>query len=338
MPSRVVCPPAGDKKWHNFVDKKSQRGPMRNPLSTQFDVIIIGGGPAGMSASLWCAELGLSSIILEKEPELGGQLLWTFNAINNYLGIKAKNGKELRDRFQDHLGDQSIQYRNGLTIVSVNLNRKRVDLADGTTFVGGAIIIATGVRRRKIDIPGENKFAGSGILLSGVASKKEVKGSVVAIVGGGDAALENALILGDEAHKIYIIHRRTEFSAREDFVGRSSRLPNVEFLLASTVTAILGHDHVEAVELEGPAGRRILAVDYILARIGVVPNSELFADQIQFDEAGYVLHTGYETNIANVFAVGDISNPQSPTISTAVGSAAMAIKTFRNRKIASMKL
>ena len=99
----------------------------------------------------------------------------------------------------------------------------------------------------------------------------------------------------------------------------------------SIVAAILGGDRVEAVELEGVGGRRTVAVDLVLVRIGVIPNTKLFSGQISMDGSGYLLHQGYETNIANVFAVGDVANPQSPTIVTAVGSAASAIKSFRNR-------
>ena len=321
----------GDKKWHNSLTKsrKNDRS-MGTEVPSQFDVIIIGGGPAGMSASLWCAELGLTSIIIEKEPELGGQLLWTFNAINNYLGVKAKNGRELCDTFLEHLGTRAF-YKSGCEASAVDLSRKRIFLSDGTTYIGNGIILATGVRRRKLDVAGEAVFEGRGMLRSGAENQLDMTGKVVLIVGGGDAALENALILANQAQKVYVVHRRSEFTARGEFVERASNHHNIEFVFSSNVAAILGGDRVEAVELEGVGGRRTVAVDLVLVRIGVIPNTKLFSGQISMDVSGYLLHQGYETNITNVFAVGDVANPQSPTIVTAVGSAASAIKSFRNR-------
>lgn len=295
------------------------------------DVIIAGGGPAGMSALLWCADLGLNAVLLEKEIELGGQLLYTYNAIKNYLGIEAATGRELRDIFLRQIANAKIERRCGAEIVGADLAGTSMTLADGTMYSGRAIIIATGVRRRKLKVPGEEEFRGRGILESGAKAVDEVSGKTVVIVGGGDAALENALILSENARKIFVVHRRKEFTARRDFTDQAKALGKIEFLPDNKLTTIVGKGTVKSVELEhlisGKSSQ--IETDAVLIRIGVEPNTELFRGQIELDEKGYVIIDSYcAANLSNVFACGDVANPSSPTIATAVGHGATAVKAL----------
>lgn len=295
----------------------------------EYDALIIGGGPGGLSAAFWCAELGLKAALVEKETELGGQLLWTFNPITNYLGVTARNGRELRDHFLQHIASSDFTHILGATVIKADLAKKVVDLDDGTQLSGKVIVIATGVRRRGLDVPGEDEFKGRGILASGAGSKDEVGGKTVLIAGGGDAALENALILSESAAKVIVVHRRSEFAARKEFVERAENRSNIEFVMNSNVMAIIGNAAVETVEIENiiSSEREKISVDAVLIRIGVEPNTELFHGQIDLDAAGYVLvNSQCETSLADVYAVGDVANPASPTISTAVGNGAAAAK------------
>lgn len=299
--------------------------------TADFDVIIIGGGPAGLSASLWCAKLGLKAVLLEKETELGGQLLWTFNTIKDYLGIEAANGRELRDRFLQHIENNDVRRLTGSAVASADLSRKTVVLAKGTSCSAKAIIIATGVRRRRLNVPGEEEFRGKGILESGVKAKDDVRGKTVVITGGGDAALENALILSETSEKVIVVHRRQEFSARKDFLERARKSENIEFMTCSRVTAIMGNTAVEAVELENLKSKKLATIkaDHVLIRIGVVPNSELFRGQVALDDGGYIcIDANCSTNLEGIYAAGDIANPSSPTISGAVGMAVAAVKSI----------
>lgn len=299
--------------------------------SEHFDVIIIGGGPAGLSAALWSADLGLNAILVEKEGELGGQLLLTFNAIKNYLGVEAANGRELRDRFLQHIENLEVKRLTRASVATADLAARSIGLENGRTILGRAIIIATGVRRRRLGIPGEVEFRGRGILESGVRDRAEVAGKRVVIIGGGDAALENALMLTETAAKVVVIHRRDEFSARSEFVESARNDPKVEFAFDSQVTAISGDRSVEAVEITNAntGERSKIAADAVLIRIGVVPNTELFRGQVDMDDAGYIVTTqDCATSLPGIYAAGDVANPRSLTISTAVGSAATAINAM----------
>lgn len=296
---------------------------------TNFDVIIVGGGPGGLSALLWCSELGLNAILFEKEAEFGGQLLWTYNPIRNYLGIEAANGKEVRDRFLRQVENTKIDKLTGAKIVRADLAEKTIFLADGRAYSANALIFATGVRRRKLGIPGEEEFRGRGILESGVKARDDVKDKTVVIVGGGDAALENALILGEKAECVFVVHRRAEFTSRPDFIKRARKNEKIEFHPNAVVTAVLGKQAVEAVELKDLETGKLstLPVDAVLIRIGVEANTKIFQGQVELDELGYVrVNSRCETNVPGIFAVGDVAEPLAPTISGAVGTGASAAK------------
>jgi thioredoxin reductase (NADPH) len=174
-------------------------------------------------------------------------------------------------------------------------------------------------------------LAGKGVLVSGSRDRREVSGKRVAIVGGGDAALENALILSEFASKVYVIHRRKAFSARSEFVEKVAAKHNVETLYSTTILAINGSERLDSVttlETDREESRE-LAVDALLIRIGVEPNSELIAGQVETDERGYITvdRTG-RTSLKRVYAVGDVANPVAPTIATSVGTGAAAAKAI----------
>ncbi len=250
-----------------------------------------------MSAALWCCELGLETALLEREPRFGGQLHVIHNEISNYLGVAARDGGELLEMFERSIETISFDRLLGCEVLSLDVRGKTIKLADGSSLEVQALIIATGVRRRRLNVPGEAELAGKGIIHSGVRDKETLRGRRVIIVGGGDAAIENALILSEVAESVTVVHRRSDFKARPEFLIRARNGNNIRFETDSVVREIEGGSEVTGLVLSDTAGN------------------------LRVDSRG-------ETNVSGVFAVGDVANPQSPTISTAVGSGATAAKTI----------
>ncbi len=298
------------------------------------DVIIIGAGPAGLSAALWCDELGLDTLVIEQGTEVGGQLLRVYNPIENYLGVRAANGRELRDLFATQVEDKEFDLWTEAEIESVDLKAKRVRLRSGEELRAIAVVIATGVRRRRLNVPGESEFEGRGVLESGRLDVDEVKGEDVLVVGGGDAAAENALLLADACATVTLVHRGKSLRARAEFAERIKSDHRITVFTETTLRAILGGERVESVEMlrAGALKPMRMAVRGVLVRVGVEPNTELFRGQLHTDERGYVVIDGeQETSAEMVFAVGDVSNPLAPTVSGAAGAGATAAKVIASR-------
>jgi thioredoxin reductase (NADPH) len=302
-----------------------------------YDVIIIGAGPAGLSAALWCAELGLRAIVLEREPEIGGQLLWIYNRIENHLGANFENGREMRERFAAQIKQSNFELRTEAEVVSADLRAKHVTLRGREELTTRSIIIATGLRRRRLNIEGEREFAGRGIIKSGKAERERFAGREVCIIGGGDAAAENALLLAETCSRVALVHHGASLSARNEFVERIATNPRITVFYNSKLRRIVGESEVEAIEIErgdddGMTQSLIIKTQGVLVRIGYEPNTEAFRDQLKTDADGYIWVTSEtETSVPHVFAIGDISNPSAPTISGATGAGATAAKIIYTR-------
>ncbi len=280
---------------------------------------------------MWCDDLGLSALILEKKAELGGQLLWTYNPIENHLGIKTKNGRELRDSFVGQIENRKFDLHLSAEISEIDLENKTVFFKSGETVSAKSLIIAAGVSRRKLGIEGEKKFQNRGILRSGNRDKDSVRDKRVVIVGGGDAAIENALILSETASEITVVHRREEFRARAEFLEQARENPKISFLTGRVPTKISGGEMVENIEIKNIKTGKISGVptDAVLIRIGVAPNTALFSKKLALDKNGYIkINAECRTNIAGVYAAGDVANPVAPTVSSAVGMGATAVKSI----------
>ena len=297
-------------------------------------MLIIGGGPAGLSTAFWCDELGLDALVLEEGEEVGGQLLKIYNPIENYLGLRAANGRELLARFTEGVKTAEFDLWTNVAIETVETKTKRVSLGSGEELQAIFLVIATGVRRRKLGIPGELEFAGRGVIESGTRDPNLLAGKDVCIVGGGDAAAENALLLAQVCATVTVVHRGKTLRARREFLEALQTNHCITVFTESVMTRILGGDSVEGVEIQraGAIKPFQMAVQGILIRIGVEPNAELFANQLELDELGYILVSNrQETSVPNVFAIGDVANPLAPTISGATGDGATAAKVIASR-------
>lgn len=298
------------------------------------DVLIIGAGPAGLSAALWCDELGLDTIVLEQSEQLGGQLLSIYGPISDYPGVRAQNGREFLERFSENVSEADFDLWTNVEIESVDLKAKRVVLRSGEELQSISIIIATGVRRRELGIPGESELVGHGIIESANKDRDEFAGKDVCVIGGGDAAAENALLLASVCPTVTLVHRKKTLRARPAFVQRLQGEHCITVFTESIVTKILGSDKVEAVEILRKDALQPfqMAVQGVIIRIGVEPNTDFFREQLQLDDEGYAIVTSqHETSVANVFAIGDVSNPLAPTISGAAGAGATTAKVIATR-------
>src|SRR2546421_10131005 len=302
------------------------------------DVIIIGAGPAGLSAARWCDELGLDTLVLEQAEEVGGQLLSVHNRIENYLGVHVKNGLELRDLFAEQTKDCDFDLWTNVEIDGVDLKAKRVTLKSSEELQSIAIIIATGLRRKRLGIPGETEFAGRGIIESGKRDRDQFAGKDVCVSGGGDAAAENALLLAEVCPTVTMVNRGRKLRARREFTEQLHTHHCITVFPESLVKQIIGNDRVEAVEIERAQAIKPfqMAVQGVVIRIGFEPNTDLVRGQLDLDEAGYVIvDSRQETSVTNVFAIGDLANPLGPTIAGAVGAGATAAKVIASQLIRS---
>lgn len=298
------------------------------------DVIIIGAGPAGIAAALWCDELGLDTLVLEQAEQSGGQLHSIYGPVENYPGVRANNGREFLESLSARVAEADFDLWTNAEIATVDCQAKRIVLRSGEELQAISLIIATGVRRRRLGIPGEEEFSGRGIIESASRDRDEFAGKDVCVIGGGDAAAENALLLAEVCPTVTLVHRRKKLKARQTFAEQLQGAHCITVFPESVVTRILGSEKVEAVEILRKDALKPfqMAVEGVVIRIGVEPNTELFGDQLQLDDEGYAIVTSqHETTMANVFAVGDVSNPLAPTISGATGAGATAAKVIASR-------
>lgn len=303
---------------------------MEKQVPKKTDVAIVGGGPGGMSAAVWCADLGLSCILIDRGIEPGGQLRYVYGPITNYPGVSASNGIELAAAMFRSVQNVPADTLFDTLVTSIDIGGQTLTTDEGA-IMWKFLLLATGVRRRTLGVPGEDEFAGKGIISSGVKEANSVAGKKVAVIGGGDAAFENAIILSRTASRVYLIHRRSEFSAREEFHSAVVSNPSIEVLTMSNVVEFRGTAQLGSIIVDTASDQREIAVDHALIRIGVVPNSEMIEAQIECDDDGYILVDRYgQTSDPKVFAVGDIAWRLSPTIATAVGSASAAVKKIRS--------
>lgn len=298
------------------------------------DVIIIGAGPAGLSTAFWCDELSLDTLVLEQAEQVGGQLHRVYNPIENYLGLKTQNGAELLELFTKDVDSAEFDLWTETNITSVDLKARRISLQSGENLQSIAIVIATGVRPRQLGVPGEKEFIGKGMIESGTRDRQLFAGQDVCVVGGGDAAVENALLLAEVCPTVTLVHRGKKLRARRELAERLQPNNCITVFTESVLTRIIGDEEVEAVEIQRKEGLKPfqLAVRGVLIRIGVEPNTELFREQLETDEKGFItVNSQQETTVPMIFAVGDVSNPIAPTISGATGAGATAAKVIAAR-------
>lgn len=293
-----------------------------------YDVIIIGGGPAGFTAALYAARANLSAMVIEKFAP-GGQMATT-EIVENYPGfVEGINGFELG--MQMKKGAERFGVKTKLAEVkSVELDKNpKLIHTSKDTFEAKTVILALGAFPRELGLPNERNLRGRGVSYCATCDGMFYKDKTVVIVGGGNTAVADALFLAKICKKVYLVHRRDELRASKTYMESLEKTDNIEFIWSSEVVEILADEFVTGVKVKSRKDDsiRMVACDGIFVAIGNVPNTELIKGQVELDEAGYVpADESTRTNIPGVFAVGDMRNKPLRQIVTAVADGAVASK------------
>src|SRR5947209_12075269 len=292
---------------------------------SEYDVVIVGGGPAGLAAALYTARLNLKTVILDRGP-LGGQLLNT-ELVEDYPGFDSILGSELAMKMGEHARRFGVDVRDFEPVkeIEVEGDTKIIRLETGEELRTSALIMAAVGLPRYLEVPGEKELAGRGVSYCAVCDGAFFKGQELAVIGGGDAAVEEGDFLTRYASKVYIIHRRGELRAQPILVDRAQANPKIEFILDAHVKEIVGGDKVQTVSYEQHGETKQLEVGGVFIFIGFVPNSKLFKVHVDHDEGGYIVtDRNMQTSIEGVWAVGDVRAQLTKQIATAVGDGTTA--------------
>lgn len=297
-----------------------------------FDTVILGGGPAGFSAGLYAARGELSTAIVDVNM-LGGQPS-NYLELENYPGFVCIGGYELMEKFEEHADKFGINKFPMQEILSVDLiSNPKVIKTEEYEFNAKTVIIATGAKPMKLGVKGEKEFVGRGVSYCAVCDGAFYKDKVVAVVGGGNAAVEEAIYLTRFASKVYLIHRRDELRADKIVQCRAFENPKLEFVFDSVVKEIVGEDCVKSLVLENVKSKELtnLSVDGVFPYIGISPNVDNFSGQITQDSKGFILTDDtMKTSIDGVFAVGDVRvTPLRQVITAAADGAISAVYASR---------
>lgn len=290
-------------------------------------MIIIGSGPAGLAAAIYAQRARLDALVIEKEYISGGQVVNTYE-VDNYPGLPEIGGFELGMKFREHADKLGAQFINAeVTDLELEGKVKKV-VTDEGTYETRTVVIATGARHRKLGIEGEEELGGLGVSYCATCDGAFFKEQTVAVVGGGDVAVEDAILLARGCEKVYMIHRRDELRAAKSLQERLFSCDNVEFLWDTEVTKIYGNHHIECIGTQNnkTGEKKVLDVAGIFVAVGTIPNSELLKGKVQMNEQGYVI-AGEDcaTNVEGVYAAGDIRMKMMQQIITATADGANAV-------------
>lgn len=301
-----------------------------------YDLIIIGSGPAGLSAAIYAKRAGLELLVLEKAPMSGGQVLNTYE-VDNYLGMPGMNGFDMGMQFRAHADKLGVDFRETQVRSLTVRDGVKVIGTDEGELEAKTVILATGAVHAHLGVPGEEELAGMGVSYCATCDGAFFRGRTVAVAGGGDVALEDAIYLARFCKKVYLIHRRDEFRGARVLQEELKRLENVEILYSCIVEEIRGDESVRGLLVKNVKTEETfeLEADGIFVAVGIRPSTELVRNLAECDEAGYVV-AGEDcaTNIPGLYAAGDVRKKPVRQIITAVAdgaNAAVAAGAFCSR-------
>lgn len=292
-----------------------------------YDVIILGSGPAGLSAAIYAQRARLNTLVIEEKPLSGGQILDTYE-VDNYPGLQGIGGFELGMKFREHADTLGVTFHTAqVQKVQAAGNLKEV-VTEKETFQTKSVIVATGATHRKLGVQGEEELVGAGVSYCATCDGAFFKGKTVAVVGGGDVALEDALFLARGCEKIYLIHRRDEFRGAKVLQEQVQKTENITVLWNSEVKEIQGENKVEKILLHNNIEETdtTLEVQGIFIAVGIQPNNDAVKEVVAVDEKGYVKALeDTVTSEPGIFAAGDVRTKQLRQVITAAADGANAV-------------
>ena len=289
-----------------------------------YDIIIIGGGPAGLTAATYARRAGKSVLVIEKNA-FGGQITWS-PKVENFPGFVSVSGVELGDKLLEQAMEQGAEVElEEVEALTVNGGVKRVRCVSGAEFEARAVIIATGARPRMLGLPREQELIGNGVCFCAVCDGAFYKGQDVAVNGGGNSALQDALLLSETCRKVYLIHRRDSFRGEAKLVDALKAKDNVEFILGARITELVGEDELCGLKLDCNGETRNIDVTGLFVAIGHAPDNGKFSDIIALTEAGYAdSDEDCLTVTPGVFTAGDCRRKSVRQLTTAVADGSVA--------------
>lgn len=296
-----------------------------------YDVIVIGGGPAGLTAAIYGRRAGLNILVLDESPMSGGQILTTYE-IDNYPGLPKIGGMEIGEKFRSHADALGAEFAVG----RVSSIEKEGDIfkliTRKVTYETKAVIVASGAGHRKLGAPGEAEHIGMGVSYCATCDGAFYKDKVTAIVGGGNVALEDALFLARTSSKVYLIHRRDEFRGDKVLQEQVAKTENIQCVMDSVVESIDGQMKVESVHVKNVKTEEVqeLSVDGVFIAVGITPNTDKIKGLPEMDAAGYIIAgEDGETSIPGLFAAGDVRTKQLRQVITGASDGANAITSVQ---------
>ena len=289
-----------------------------------YDIIIIGGGPAGLTAATYAGRAGKSVLVIEKDA-FGGQITWS-PKVENFPGSLSISGVELGDRLLEQAMAQGAEVElEEVASVSAEAGHITVVCLSGAAFQGRSLIIATGAKPRALGLPREKELMGSGVCFCAVCDGACYKGQRVAVNGGGNSALQDALLLSDYCERVYLIHRRADFRGEAKLVEALKARANVELMLEAEIKALLGEDELTGIVVEQRGETRTLPLSGLFVAIGHAPDNARFKTVMELDEKGYAV-SGEDclTGTPGVFTAGDCRGKQVRQLTTAVADGSVA--------------
>lgn len=291
-----------------------------------YDIVVIGAGPAGMTAALYAARADRNVLLLEKES-FGGQVVFS-PKIENYPGFMQMSGNEFADKLIEQVLEQGVTVELDEAVEIRDGKNKTVVCASGTEYECGAVIIATGSKHRMLGLEGEESFVGNGISFCAVCDGAFYQGQNVAVIGGGNSALQEAVLLSDLCKKVTIVQNLDYLTGEGKLISLLATRENVEYIYGATVERFLGAGELTGLILDQKGTKVRLDVDGVFVAIGQVPVNDAFAPVAELDARGYVL-AGEDclTKTPGVFVAGDCRTKNIRQITTACGDGAVAAMT-----------